>query len=222
LPDPTPPPAVVAPPNLFLTGISFLNGLKRAYLVVNRPPTNSADYLAVEEGYDSDGLKVVDIDPRKHTVRVVNSGTELTLNFKDNGMKASTLPVPGHPVPGQKGAPGLPPVRLPSSSMPVPTAANAGGGPTIIGRGGVVPDGAAVAPVAAGNASADNAGRVRTLPARRGVYLGGAANDATTPVPITLGGPAAPTANTVPAVPAPVANPGAGFGREPPPIPGGR
>lgn len=215
--EPPPVAPVVAPPNLFLTGISFLHGLKRAYLVVNRPNAKAPDYLAVDEGYDSDGLKVLGIDPRKQTVRLVNSGTELTLNFKDNGMKGNAVPAA---VPGKNGVPevpGMAPVRgIPPPPQAGVPAASPGAGPTIIGRGGVVSDNPA--PVAA-----NGGGEIplsRQLPARRGVYLGGQGNN-TVPAEHITGGAAAPTANTVPAVPGPVANPG-GSRLPPPPIPGVR
>lgn len=215
--EPPPVAPVVVPPNLFLTGISFLNGLKRAYLVVNRPNAKTPDYLAVDEGYDSDGLKVLGIDPRKQTVRLMNSGTELTLNFKDNGMKGNAVPAP---VPGQPGQPGMAPVRgiPPPPNQPAAMAVPAGG-PTIIGRGGVVSDNAG-APAPLALSSGGEVPLSRQLPARRGVYLGGQGN-AAAPTEQVIGGPAAPTANTVRAVEGPVANP-SNSRLPPPPIPGGR
>lgn len=178
-PPPTPPPPelvapVVAPPNLFLTGFSHLNGLKKAYLVVNKPNARQADYLAVEEGYDNDGLQILAIDTRKQTVLLKNSGTELTLNFKDNGLKPNSVPA---------GAPGVvnPPGVAPYRGVPPPPAvsgqtAAAGGsaGPTIIGRGGVNATPVPVANAVVAEGVAAEVTSERQLPRRGGVYLGGA------------------------------------------------
>ena len=215
-PEPVPVAPVVAPPNLFLTGISHLHGLKRAYLVVNRPNGKTPDYLSVDEGYDVDGLKVLGIDHKKQTVRVMNSGTELTLNFKDNGIKGAAAPPPG---PGQKPAQGgAPAPGLPAPPAPAYTAAPLTGGATIIGRGGVVADNAAPASTAYGGAEA---APVRQAPARRGVYVAG--QNADVPLEQPIGHVVPPSAITVPAAPGPVANPTASSGRlPPPPIPGAR
>ena len=205
---------VVAPPNLFLTGISHLHGLKRAYLVVNRPNGKTPDYLSVDEGYDVDGLKVLGIDHKKQTVRVMNSGTEVTLNFKDNGMKGAPVPPPG---PGQKPAQGgVPALGLPGP--PAYTAAPLTGGATIIGRGGVVADNTASAAAAYGGAEA---APVRQVPTRRGVYVAGQNGGIPQEQPIAHIVP--PSAFTVPAAPGPVSNPSINSGRlPPPPIPGAR
>lgn len=211
--EPVPVAPVVAPPNLFLTGISHLHGLKRAYLVVNRPNGKTPDYLSVDEGYDVDGLKVLGIDHKKQTVRVMNSGTELTLNFKDNGIKGAPAPPPG---PGQK------PVQLgmPAPGLPAPPAyfaAPLSGGATIIGRGGVVADNTASAATAYGGAEA---APVRQVPTRRGVYVAGQNGGIPQEQTVHI---VPPSAFTVPAAPGPVSNPSANSGRlPPPPIPGAR
>ena len=214
--EPVPVAPVVAPPNLFLTGISHLHGLKRAYLVVNRPNGKTPDYLSVDEGYDVDGLKVLGIDHKKQTVRVMNSGTELTLNFKDNGIKGAPAPPPG---PGQKPAQGgAPAPGLPAPPAPAYTAAPFTGGATIIGRGGVMADNSAA--VAAANGGAE-AAPVRQLPTRRGVYVAGQNGGIPQEEPIAHIVP--PSAFTVPAAPGPVSHPSANSGRlPPPPIPGAR
>ena len=214
--EPVPVAPAVVPPNLFLTGISHLRGLKRAYLVVNRPNGKTPDYLSVDEGYDVDGLKVLGIDHKKQTVRVMNSGTELTLNFKDHGMKGAPAPPPG---PGQKPAQGgMPAPGLPVPPAPAYTAAPFTGGATIIGRGGVVADNTGTTATAYGGAEA---APVRQVPARRGIYVAG--QNGGVPQEQPVGHIVPPSAITVPAVPGPVSNPGASSGRlPPPPIPGAR
>ncbi len=215
--EPVPVAPVVAPPNLFLTGISHLHGLKRAYLVVNRPNGKTPDYLSVDEGYDVDGLKILDIDHKKQTVRVMNSGTEVTLNFKDNGMKGAPVPTPG---PGQKPPQGgMPAPGLPAPPAPAYTAAPLPGGATIIGRGGVVADNSVQ--VASANGGAEVA-PVRQVPTRRGVYVAGQ-NGGVPQEQAVIAHVVPPSAFTVPAAPGPVSNPSASSGRlPPPPIPGAR
>ncbi len=212
--EPVPVAPVVAPPNLFLTGISHLHGLKRAYLVVNRPNGKTPDYLSVDEGYDVDGLKILGIDHKKQTVRVMNSGTEVTLNFKDNGMKGAPAPPPG---PGQKPALG----GAPAPGLPAPayTAAPLQGGATIIGRGGVVADNTVPAAAAYGG---PEAAPTRQLPSRRGVYVAGQNGGVPQEQPV-IAHIVPPSAFTVPAAPGPVSNPSINSGRlPPPPIPGAR
>ena len=187
VPPPVPPPAepiapTVPPPNLFLTGISHLNGITRAYLVVNKANARLPEYLAVDEGYDSDGLQVLTIDARKQAVRVRNAGTELTLNFKDNGLKPNSVPVN---APGAGNAPGMAPTR---GVPPPPMATAPGAGPTIIGRGAAN----LAQPVAANAAGTEAVATERQLPSRRqAVYLGrtvsaGAGVDSGTPTTLPV------------------------------------
>lgn len=180
-PEPAPVVPATPPPNLFLTGMSLLNGAKRAYLVVNKAGGKQPEYLSVEEGYDSDGLQVLAIDTAKQVVKVRNAGTEVALNFKDNAMKQNGVPVPGGP-PGMPNVRGVPPP--PGGYNPVPQPVAQAAAPTIIGRGGAVADNAP-APAAAvldGLAAGNEAVAPRQLPARRagGVYLGAGGGAATT------------------------------------------
>ena len=219
-PDPAPVVPATPPPNLFLTGLSFLNGVKHAYLVVNKAGGKQPEYLSVEEGYDGDNLQVLEIDPRKQAVRVRNAGTEVTLNFKDNSLKPNSVPV------GGPGGPGMPPNRVPpppggySIPQPMAQAAPAATAPTIIGRGGVAAaDTAATAASAAAvldAAAGAETPLARQLPARRsGVYLG-AGNGTGTASANGDGGPiqGLPVAPTRPGV----LNNGGGPGTRPNPI----
>jgi hypothetical protein len=165
-----PPPAVTNPPvtlPIFVTGFSLLKGVKKVYLVVNRPGSKSPDYVTASEGEEFEGFQVIEINPRQESVRVLNAGNEVTLNFKDNGMKsvaggAGTVP----------GGPSSIPAPRPSAGVGA-----AGAGPTIIGRGagsaGVTGSGANFAPEPV---------EVR---GRGSVITGGAAMDATAPAGIT-------------------------------------
>lgn len=130
---PTPPPALapvaqVAPPNLFLTGMTLVGGVKRAYLIVEKVGGKQPEYLSVEEGYDRDSLEVLEIDPRRQSVRVRQVGNEVTLNFKNPGRKPVAAPAAGY-----------------GGTQP-PAVAAAVAAPTIIGHGGGVRDDAGTAP----------------------------------------------------------------------------
>lgn len=203
---PPPPPPVTVPSNppvtlpMFLTGFSMLKGVKQAYLVVNRPGSKQPDYVTAKEGEEYEGFKVLAIDPKKETVRVVNGATEATLNFKDNGMKASAAPIA--PLPGAPNAPGgVPQPRQLGGAA----AAGAGGGPTIIGRNNPTPNAAIAAPAASYTVGADNVQPVE-IRGRSGVITG--APDPVTPGATTPGGHVpVPVPRTRPAPP-------------PPPLPG--
>ena len=155
-PPPLTPVAQVAPPSLFLTGMTFVGGVKRAYLVVEKVGGKQSEYLSVEEGYERDSLEVLEIDPRRQSVRVRNVGNEVTLNFKDNGRKPGAAPAGGHGM-----------------AQPASVAASA---PTIIGHGGGPRDYAGATSGATPQpASAASPGPASPQPAfqRGGVNLGG-------------------------------------------------
>ena len=123
----TPPPqqptnttAPVAASALKLTGVTTLLGGKRAMFTLQEPgKTNLVSGLVREGDWDEviTNLQVLAIDERSGVVQVKYGGTELDLNFDDNGIKPPAGPMPGMPVPGL-GRPGMPPVP----GQPVPMA----------------------------------------------------------------------------------------------------
>ncbi len=201
-PAPEVPVVVSNPPvnlPIFVTGFSLLRGVKKVYLVVNRPGSKTPDYITAKEGEEFDGFQVVAIDPKQESVRVLNGGTEATLNFKDNGMKpvaASAAPGGAIPVPGgRRGA--------------VQAAAAAGGGATIIGggrgsqnviTGGVAPQPNFANPVEIGG---------------RGSVITSGGFDPTVPAVITPAGGYTPPAGGNPVIPVPRTRPAP----PPPPLP---
>jgi hypothetical protein len=109
----------VAPalPKIFLTGITTLGGYKRALLAVQYPakPGQPAkeDYLMLTEGQREESIEVLSVDENARVVRVNNSGTEMSLNFENNGVKAmSTAANAGPNQPNQPG------VATPGSVFP--------------------------------------------------------------------------------------------------------
>ncbi len=180
-PDPevAPPPAPPAPPpNVFLTGVSHQRGVKRAFFVINRPGAKTPEYESAVEGDEIQDLKIQEINAKEGKVRVLISGRELVLNFADNGMKSVATPGAA-PVPGRPGG-GVP---QPVAPVPQPTS---GGGPVVIGRGGVNL-----------NDSGGNAGTAVPAPVYAGaVGDGGGGVPVQVPVNTT---PNQPTARTLPA-----------------------
>lgn len=193
-PENTPPPPPPPPPsNVFLTGLARWDGRKTVYLQVNAQGNAAPTFLELEEGAGQDDIKVLEINEKAETVRILNAGQEVSLNFKDNGLKAAA-PAPAQPgvaIPGRPpGAPGLP-TPLPATTSAAPHSP--GAGPTVIGRGGQVqanpgiqPPNAitpTVAPVYSGanvnipataiSPGVDASGGMREVPTRRPGVVGG-------------------------------------------------
>jgi hypothetical protein len=126
-PPPKPPPSEpepeVKPSALKITGISTLLGGKHAMFVLQEKGKKPIYSGLVAEG-DTDamiaGLQVVAIDPKAKSVRVNYGGSELLLDFKNNGIE------PPKAALAQKGKPGARPsvtrrtvTRPGTSSRPV-------------------------------------------------------------------------------------------------------
>ncbi len=179
-PPPQPPPETVAPPppppsNLFLTGISVIDGIRRAYLVQVEAAGKPPKYVTLDEAHGMrDGLRLLSIDLRKRVVRVQNGSEEMALNFKDNSWKGAASPG-GNPNPNVGGPPGMrqvpQPVAPPQAATPVTQD-----GPTIIRRGGGIgrsnADAGAVSLDANGGVGSDPNFN-RELPQRYGLAPGG-------------------------------------------------
>lgn len=132
-PPPLPDPASLTnqPPvkvDVKFTGISSdsHSNSKRAWLMVPAGPGRpQPKYLSLSEG-DSDGdLKVLEINETETTVKVLNAGVPVTLNFKEHGLTAPAAPVV-HP-----GVPGVPGVVVPAPGIPPPGIRTASGTPYV-------------------------------------------------------------------------------------------
>lgn len=159
-PPPPPPTNLPAAPepvkiDVKLAGLARIKGVRYAYLMVpdsQRPGqfvypslTDDPEHGRVRHG---SGLEVREIDMKKQTVRVVNGGVEVTLNFKDNGIKQGAVPgtAPAKPGPGGIPAPNANINRAANATTtvfpaggggPVPTPdpkANTGSEPVIFSR----------------------------------------------------------------------------------------
>lgn len=92
-----PPPAPVPPPvdaalerNIELSGISTVDGQKKAWFVI-KPKPGSKDlpkYVSLAEQEEQEFLRVVGISEAEGEVNVLNSGNSMVLSFKNNGTKA--------------------------------------------------------------------------------------------------------------------------------------
>jgi len=106
-PAPPPPPPIqtpAAPPsNVSLTGFAVVRGVKKVYLQVTTPGKLPV-YIDLEENEMREDIKVVEINAKKEYAKILNSGQEVTLNFKENGLKTAA-PAPARAqVPGRPGA----------------------------------------------------------------------------------------------------------------------
>jgi hypothetical protein len=125
---PTPPPpepekVKTPPPKITLTGISTMLGQKKVYLKTPGTPGKPGEaakeqYYEIAEGTMDRDIEVLEINVQAGTVRIKYEGTEIPLNFVDNGAKAIA------PPPGQPGAPGMIPppgsVGAPAPSFGTP------------------------------------------------------------------------------------------------------
>lgn len=181
-PPPPPSPEAFTPPppppsNLFLTGISVINGVRRAYLVQVEAAGKPPKYLTLDEAHGmQDGIRLLEIDSRKRVVRVQNGTEELALNFKDNAWKGNAGN-PGNPGPANGGPPGMRqiPQQIGQAQAPAASSANSSG-PTIIRRGGGigrVDSGGANVGLDANGFNTPDAGNTREIPQRSSLYLGG-------------------------------------------------
>ncbi|MCI0539788.1 MAG: hypothetical protein L0Z50_31660 [Verrucomicrobiales bacterium] len=111
---PTNPPAKT---NLKLTGFTTLRG-KRAFFVLidEKTKTNQPISLAIDQ--EVDGLRLLDVDPVNHRVRVTKDGVEKLMAFDTDGL---TNAIVSAAAAGTPGFPGIQPVGgVPGINRPVP------------------------------------------------------------------------------------------------------
>jgi hypothetical protein len=123
----------------------------------------------MEEGDIQDDIEILSIDEKNEVAKIRNAGQEFTLNFKDNAPKAAAGGQPNQP-----GVPGMIPSPVTAGVVNAGVNRPQGGGPTVIGRGGVVEGGDAgggapsiAAPGEIPGVAVPTAGAFPTLPTRR-------------------------------------------------------
>ncbi|KAB2669793.1 MAG: hypothetical protein DVB31_05605 [Verrucomicrobia bacterium] len=165
------------PPNVFLTGFSSWKGVKKVYLQVTRPNSKTPDYLELKVGEQQFDIKVLEINDRQESVKILNGDQEVALNFRENGLKSNAGPTPGtQGIPNPINS-GISTPRLAAQANPAGSAASSG--PAYIGRGGMAQQpGGGNAPAgfqggaATGIRGNDPASQeLRSIPARRGATL---------------------------------------------------
>lgn len=122
--------APAALPKITLTGITTILGNKRALMKVAphgmKPGDPKEQSVILTEGQREGEIEVLQIDEKRGTVKVNNSGTEMLLTFEKDGAKLPTTPPPGRglpPLPTALPLPGLRPNSPPaatSSALPAP------------------------------------------------------------------------------------------------------
>jgi hypothetical protein len=136
------PPAVVdpgaavtntPPVDVKLTGFAIIAGEKRAYFFVPaKDPKAQQRYFNMGEGERDGSLEVVSISQAEGEVRVRNSGVDMVLSLKNNGIKGASVnpnvPIAPHNPPPMPGAPGAAPsaVYNPAAASSVVVNPNAG------------------------------------------------------------------------------------------------
>ncbi len=108
-----PPPSVIVetnevgpPPNVKLTAVIAITSPKKAMFVVTPAGKANPIYLTVNEGEFSEDslLKVLEIDEKNGSVKIVMNDKTSTLDFVNNGIKnaaVAMVPIPGgQPFPG--------------------------------------------------------------------------------------------------------------------------
>jgi hypothetical protein len=140
-----------APPaqeNVNLSGITYVGGKKRAWMVIpaGGPRTNTATFSMAVGDPEFEGVKVEHIDVRRGVVQIRKQGVPTTLDFENHGL-AYSGPV-AVTVPGAAGRPGRVPVPgQPRPGVPTPNAAVRAGVPgsvpsaSVNRTGGNVPGG---------------------------------------------------------------------------------
>jgi hypothetical protein len=124
-----PPPELTNPPpvkvDVKITGVTAHSGVKKAWLMIPAVAGKSPNprYLSMMEG-DKDGdLQVLEINEKDATVKVLNAGVPVVLNFRENGLAAPTALAVAGPTAGGVVPPGIrPPGLNPTPGVPQPGA----------------------------------------------------------------------------------------------------
>lgn len=96
-PPPAPPPTnnEALDRNIELSGISTVNGRKKAFFVVKaKNAKEGPQYVSLGENERKEFLEVVSISEPKGEVQVINSGNSMILSFTNNGVKVAPGSVP--------------------------------------------------------------------------------------------------------------------------------
>ena len=128
----TPPTNPVVPANIKFTGITSDKTGPKAWLMIPGQPGGknpNPQYLNGLAEHEKQGdIEVLEINEKESTVKILNAGALVELNFKDNGLPTPpSLIVPGtgsppHGGPGALPAPGI----VPASGTPPPAVKTAG------------------------------------------------------------------------------------------------
>ncbi len=129
-----PPTNAIQQANVKLTGITSDSIGKKVWLMIPGQPGKNPQYFSIPEHEKQGDIEVLEINDKDNTVKILNAGTQVELNFKDNGMPTPTAPpvsgvpllppgTPGAlPTPGLIPAPGALPTPIKTAgAIPTPT-----------------------------------------------------------------------------------------------------
>jgi hypothetical protein len=116
----------LAPVNIQLSGITKDSAGLKAWMVIpaqtGHGKSSNPEYLSIPEHEKQGDIEVLEINEKESTVKILNAGTPVELNFKDNGLPTpAAMPVPGVPINphGIVPAPGTPPPAIKTAAAPV-------------------------------------------------------------------------------------------------------
>jgi hypothetical protein len=145
-PTPAPPAPPEVPVNVKFTGITTYENPPHAWFLVPGEPGKPEVSVKLAVGQRQGALELVEIFEETGEVRILNSGKEARLNFREHGNKPIAaaappatpgVPRPGQPIPrppasaGAASRPGAPSAVPTSYGTPAPQAGNLGGGRSI-------------------------------------------------------------------------------------------
>lgn len=131
-PPPPPNPSLTNPPpvkvDVKFTGITSDGNSKRAWLMIPPGPGRAQPkYFSAAEGGGEDDITVLEINENETTVKILNAGVPVVLNFKDHGLAAPAAPVVPGALPGGMPRPGM----VPAPVTPTPYIRTASGTPYV-------------------------------------------------------------------------------------------
>ena len=148
-PPPAPPAALADLPEVFFSGtVGHQSKMKAMFALKTKDAKKqeTTSYLSLAEGEKSGQVEVVRIAPSGDEVEIINSGTRVVMNMKDNGFEKKSPAAPAAtPLPGVRQLPGSSGAQLPGGPAQAAAAATPYDGVINVGRrAGSPPSGSSI------------------------------------------------------------------------------